>query len=65
MMPWITVNPGNWRILKEDAKAHASPNTDVGEGGFAPFGIAGIMAGAARCFYGFVGFDIIATTGKW
>lgn len=56
----IKADPDNWRIKKEDIPE----GINAGEGGFMPYGIAGVMAGAAKCFYGFVGFDCIATTGE-
>lgn len=56
----IAANPANWSIAKESIPA----GVRGGEGGFMPYGIAGIMAGAAKCFFGFVGFDVVATTGE-
>ncbi|CAB3386521.1 Hypothetical predicted protein [Cloeon dipterum] len=56
------VDIANWSIDIDDIPEENKPT--AGKGGFAPFGINGIIKGAATCFYGFVGFDCVATTGE-
>lgn len=58
----IKADVSNWKISVSDIDPEYQK--DAGKGGFLPFGYAGIMAGAAKCFYGFVGFDAVATTGE-
>ncbi|KAL0993909.1 hypothetical protein UPYG_G00115450 [Umbra pygmaea] len=66
----------NWNLTQEDFlksydNQHNISNISqktvderFGKGGFAPFGLSGILSGAATCFYAFVGFDCIATTSE-
>ena len=65
-------NPENWSLDKptfEDINPNATDDNEgkevnLGEGGYFSYGISGTLAGAATCFYGFVGFDAVATSGE-
>ncbi|XP_004621606.1 cationic amino acid transporter 3 [Sorex araneus] len=60
----------NWTLTEEDYELALEGLNDtdslgpLGYGGFLPFGFEGLLRGTATCFYAFVGFDCIATTGE-
>ncbi|XP_037605654.1 cationic amino acid transporter 3a [Sebastes umbrosus] len=70
---FVKGNTANWNLTEDDYKSFINGTNssrpfqvekEFGVGGFAPFGLTGVLSGAATCFYAFVGFDCIATTSE-
>ncbi|XP_070773213.1 solute carrier family 7, member 3 [Enoplosus armatus] len=70
---FVKGDTNNWNLTEEDyisfinhTNSSRLPKVEeeFGVGGFAPFGLTGVLSGAATCFYAFVGFDCIATTSE-
>ncbi|KAM8898280.1 solute carrier family 7, member 3 isoform 1-T2 [Spinachia spinachia] len=70
---FVKGDTANWKLTEEDyhrfingtnGSTPAKLEEKFGVGGFAPFGLSGVLSGAATCFYAFVGFDCIATTSE-
>uniref|UniRef100_A0A3Q2Z7P0 High affinity cationic amino acid transporter 1-like n=1 Tax=Hippocampus comes TaxID=109280 RepID=A0A3Q2Z7P0_HIPCM len=62
----IKGDPKNWKVHPDNilTARRLCRHQTLGAGGFMPFGWTGVFSGAATCFYAFIGFECIATTGE-